>query len=192
MLQRVGVSRSLTYKFAKTAKSYRPPITITDWTSDHLLVALPPLFSTPRMVRIALSADIEKASEMPVFETLCTPIYLPASSPCRNPQFRLAQLASKDESSGGPKDYLILALDSFGDSSIGHIALPATTLAWSLSERGGWRSWNSELDECSEQLKNEENAYQLLRGTYVDPTQRFNVPIRSGLDWTRKAFVSCA
>jgi hypothetical protein len=43
-----------------------------------------------------------------------------------------------------------------------------------------------------EELRADGDLYDMLRGSFVDEDKRFNVPVRSGLDWTRKGFVSCA
>jgi hypothetical protein len=66
--------------------------------------------------------------------------------------------------------------------------LPPIVMTWSISGSDGWRDWDCKKDE----LSNSGHAISTLRGAFVDPEKRFCVPIRSGLDWTRKAFLSCA
>jgi len=40
-------------------------------------------------------------------------------------------------------------------------------------------------------LKEQTPTYEKLRGTFIDADRRFNVVVRSGLNWTKKAFLSC-
>lgn len=65
-------------------------------------------------------------------------------------------------------------------------------MRWKIPNDNGWRVWDPERDEKSTDLKLGVDYVRMLRGGFVDGERRFDVPIRSGLDWTRKAFLSCA
>ncbi|KAH7140404.1 hypothetical protein B0J13DRAFT_608782 [Dactylonectria estremocensis] len=61
-----------------------------------------------------------------------------------------------------------------------------------LKERQTWRTWMDE-DEISEDIRSGRTAadeVRILRGDFVG--KKYNVPFRSGLDWTRQGFLSCA
>lgn len=64
-------------------------------------------------------------------------------------------------------------------------------IRWKIPHGDGWRVWDSTRDEQSDSLRCG-FASRSLRGVFVDGDKRFHVPIRSGLNWTRKAFLSCA
>ncbi|MCJ1391930.1 hypothetical protein MMC18_004797 [Xylographa bjoerkii] len=70
--------------------------------------------------------------------------------------------------------------------------LPPIIMDWSVNSLGGWRDWDPAADEQSEQCRTAQHSFNMLRGSFVDVEQRFSIPIRSGLDWRKKAFVYCA
>ncbi|RBR12481.1 uncharacterized protein FIESC28_08605 [Fusarium coffeatum] len=59
------------------------------------------------------------------------------------------------------------------------------------TEMQSWRKWDQVLDGLSDDVKAEVVEYeqQRLRGEFIGNS--FSVPIRSDLDWTRKAFLTC-
>jgi hypothetical protein len=185
--------QTISYRFADSIKSHHPSIVLTDWCDNYLIAALPPLHSAPRIVRIGLQHDLGSATTADCgFETLKSQIFVPSTTPNRNPQIMmLAPDPSSPEHSSS--EHLILSLDAEDDGmrSQNSLASPARVFTWFLPDRGGWRSWDPATDECSEKLRDSEAIFEMLRGSYVDPSRKFNVPIRSGLDWTKKAFVSC-
>lgn len=65
-------------------------------------------------------------------------------------------------------------------------------MRWKIPHGGGWRTWSPASDEKSKDMSFGVDYIRILRGGFVDGDRTFDVPIRSGLDWTRKAFLSCA
>ena len=96
------------------------------------------------------------------------------------------------------KETLVLALDAeissaqeVGDGKpIMH--RPPMLMTWDLDRERDWREWDKDVDAQSEEWKEGGCTYDKLKGTFVDADKRFNVPVRSGLDWRKKAFLSCA
>lgn len=70
-------------------------------------------------------------------------------------------------------------------------ASPPVVLRWKIEQNGGWRAWNPEVDSKASDLKRDVPVWKMLRGQFVDSDKLFSVPIRSGLDWTRKGYLSC-
>jgi hypothetical protein len=194
-LRRSGPSQHVTYRISKSAREVSPTFILTHWTEQYLYIALPILSSKPKIVRLALNSLAEQDTSG--FQTLQNPLYFPASTHCRNPQLCIRTLADPSSTdSDAPLEQLILALDSdvtstTNEQSTTGISSP-TLMIWSISESNVWRDWSKESDERSSELETSHRMYEMLRGSFVDSEQRFSIPIRSGLDWTKKAFVSCA
>ncbi|KAL2277488.1 hypothetical protein FJTKL_15405 [Diaporthe vaccinii] len=69
---------------------------------------------------------------------------------------------------------------------------PAVVLRWKIAHRDGWRAWDPSVDGTSSDLKRDVPVWKMLRGQFVDSDKLFSVPIRSGLDWRRKGYLSCS
>lgn len=69
---------------------------------------------------------------------------------------------------------------------------PAVVLRWNIAHRDGWRAWDPNVDGTSSDLKRDVPVWKMLRGQFVDSDKLFSVPIRSGLDWRRKGYLSCS
>jgi hypothetical protein len=48
------------------------------------------------------------------------------------------------------------------------------------------------MDGTASDLKRDVPVWKMLRGQFVDSDKLFSVPIRSGLDWKRKGYLSCS
>ncbi|KAF2173755.1 hypothetical protein M409DRAFT_48687 [Zasmidium cellare ATCC 36951] len=155
------------------------PYILTAWTSDFVYVAMPPLTCDPKLVRLRLSSILQDGSE-PEFETPVEPIYFPSNTPQRHPKLYATTTAEGREK-------IVLTLDSFGE-----VEQPAVVMMWTFHLDSDWRAWNKDTDTESEEYKRKDDVYQRLRGSFVAANQKFYVPIRSGLDWRKKAFLSCA
>jgi hypothetical protein len=197
-LRRSCPAQHITYRFAEPIKSLSPPFILTYWSLPYLYVALPMLSCSPKIVRVAFQhhADITAVTLGP-FQTLQSPIYFPSSTPYRNPQIILHKSpAQSNQVTSELSEHLVLALNEERAQGPGECStesiLPPIIMRWSIPETGGWRNWVPELDERSEELNAKQETFDMLRGTFVGSEQRFSIPIRSGLDWRRKAFVSCA
>lgn len=189
------------------------PLALTAWTPENVYVALPPLSCNAKILRFRLRGQSEE-EDLPKsrsFQTLRDPAYFPYSTPYRNPQFKVIEPKPDENKS---KQTLILALDaqfqsistsSSSSSDHGEIddwssstnsssrvmrEQPAL-LALNLDSDADWRDFFTD-DERSQELRDNKWSYNVLRGSFLDADKRFNVPIRSGLDWTRKGFLSCA
>lgn len=70
---------------------------------------------------------------------------------------------------------------------------PPVVLRWKIGPGDdGWRAWDPDEDGKASDLKRPIPIEKLLQGQFVDPDKLFSVSIRSGLDWTRKGYLSCA
>lgn len=192
-LNRSHLKQHITHQMPKHVKELSPNFILTHWTPDYLYLALPVLSSNPKIVRLALGPPAPNPPSFG-FKTLQHPIYFPTSTPHRNPRFYIHSLKSTGLSRS--PQYLVLALDpdipaKSDQKQTGTVPSPVLII-WSISEKNYWRDWNSDKDEYSSELRKGQNTYEMLRGTFVNSEQRFSIPIRSGLDWTKKAFVSCA
>jgi hypothetical protein len=172
-----------------------PTFILTHWTAKYLYLAFPLLSPSPKIVRLALDPASEQNSLSARFETLQDPLYFPTSTPYRNPQLCI-QISTQFITSNTPTEHLILALDpdlpQKSEEQRADFASSPVLIIWSISETNNWRDWDQNIDEHSAGLKTDQPKYEMLRGTFVDSEQRFSIPIRSGLDWRKKAFVSCA
>ena len=67
-----------------------------------------------------------------------------------------------------------------------------TALRWSISDDEGWRPWSDEEDGSSSDLTREYSPlWNFMRGDFIESGKPFSVPVRSGLNWTRKSYLSC-
>lgn len=196
-MQRSQPAQHITYQLNKPVDDLCAPYILTHWSSTHLYIALPPLSYNPKIVRFALTPTNISDSPSSAFQTLNSHVYFPLSAPSRNPKlFMHSTTEVSDDPDSRPSERLILALDQHcslePNEKNTHSTLPPVLMTWSTSEGSSWRDWEPELDDRSPECKTDIRAYDMLRGTFVDSEQRFSIPIRSGLDWTKKAFVSCA
>jgi len=192
-LRRTHPTHSVSYECCGAIEH---PLILTYWTPEYLYVALPPLSCNPKILR--LRHPHGEYSEKPAsesFETLRDPVYFPYSVPYRNPQI-IVRDREDDE-----RQTFVLAFDAeiSSVSSVSRhsdmrpvVSRPPALMAWEMDRKEDWRAWEGEVDEPSEELRVGRCTYDMLRGTFVDADKRFNVPIRSGLDWRKKAFLSCS
>ncbi|KAI0913046.1 hypothetical protein F4823DRAFT_102990 [Ustulina deusta] len=170
------------YHFADQLVAIDPPFALTYWCDDHIIVALPHLTCNPKMLKIALARE----ASHPV-STLRNPIYFPASTPRRDA--RLVYRPSSKDSEG----YVFLVLNAVpaARDAASDTSSPVTALRWSVSDDGGWRPWSEEEDANSADLTKDSPLWNFMRGNFVESGKPFSVPVRSGLNWTRKSFLSC-
>lgn len=188
-LRRTHPTRTVSYE---CCGAIQHPLILTCWTSHYLYVALPPLSCNPKILRLRHpDGEYSGKPASETFETLRNLVYFPYSAPYRNPQFKV----HNREEDG--KQTIVLAFDA-EFSSVSRrgdtqpvMRQPPALMAWEI-DRNDWQEWEGDVDERSEELKAGKCTYSMLRGTFVDADKRFNVPIRSGLDWTKKAFLSCS
>ena len=190
MMRSCPTVERLNYKFGVSTHILRAPYILSHWDTDNLYLCLPLLSCNPKMVRFSLlsgrSEGARLGTERDQLQTLANPIFFPSSTPCRNP--RVLYRSSQTEKS----DVFVLALDSFrqSDKEGGNHDLPMV-MEWKVDNKDGWRAWNEEIDGEERGLKEQICTYKMLRGTFIDADRRFNVVVRSGLNWTKKAFLSC-
>ncbi|KAF7509053.1 hypothetical protein GJ744_008448 [Endocarpon pusillum] len=173
--------------------SIQHPLILTSWGPDHLYIALPPLSCNAKILRLRYSGGGSSEEPPPpeAFQTLCNPVYFPSSTPYRHPRIKVL-----DQGEG--KRTFTLALDadiSSASSRLGEtgpvLRQPPALMTWDIGRMEDWRDWKASFDERSAELQAGRDMYNMLRGTFVDEDKRFNVVIRSGLDWRKKAFLSC-
>ncbi|KAK9796166.1 putative NACHT domain-containing protein [Seiridium cardinale] len=191
----------LTYCFSERVSDIAPPPTLTYWSENNLLLALPPLTCDAKIILIDIPRDGIDGNMG--IKTLRAPIYFPASTPKRQPH------VLQRHGSDGREIYLYLVLGALpplnrGDGSAdlstevspdiqdgANAASPPVALQWRVPQQDGWRAWDADLDEKSSDLKRQTPAWAELRGDFVQSEKPFSVPIRSGLDWNRRGYLSC-
>ncbi|KAI1419052.1 hypothetical protein F5Y12DRAFT_311481 [Xylaria sp. FL1777] len=166
-----------------------PPFALTYWCDNYVIVALPHLTCNPKILKIALDSDSGGASN--TVSTLRNPIYFPSSTPRRDA--RLVYRPSSKDSEG----YIFLVLNAVptakgGAASDTDTGSPVTALRWGVSDEDGWRPWSDEEDGNSSDLLKDSPLWNFMRGNFVESGKPFSVPVRSGLNWTRKSFLSCS
>ncbi|KAI0509212.1 hypothetical protein F5B22DRAFT_366395 [Xylaria bambusicola] len=175
------------YAFAEPLEAIEPPFALTYWSDDYVIIALPHLTCNPKILKIALNSDVSH----PV-STLCNPIYFPASTPRRDA--RLVHRPSSRDSEG----YIFLVLNAVPvaavakDGAVSDTSSPVTALRWSVSDDEGWRPWSEDEDATlSDLTRGYSPLWNFMRGSFVESGKPFSVPVRSGLNWTRKSYLSC-
>jgi hypothetical protein len=193
-LDEPSVHQRITFKIKETLESLPTNLVLVHWSDNEVVVALPPLTCEPKIVKFGLSrpSDSEPDTLWDV-ETLRTPIYFPSSAIVSSPVILYRHRSSS-------KDHeIFLALTERNPTSHSTNTDKQTTspapspvvIRWKIPHEGGWRVWDSETDEESEDLKRGVDDLRILRGGFVDDEKRFYVPIRSGLDWTRTGYLTC-
>ena len=191
LLSRTHPSHTLSYE---SSSFIDHPLILTSWSSRYLYVALPSLSCKPKVLRLRLpSGDYSEQLASSGFQTLRDPIFFPHSTSCRDPNLKVLEsfLGQDQDILALTLDAQILSNEPGNDDRPSMRQLPAV-MTWKIASQDDWREWNPTVDAQSEEFKAGSDQYKMLRGTYVATTQRFNVPIRSGLDWRKKAFLSCA
>ncbi|RYP81370.1 hypothetical protein DL770_005923 [Monosporascus sp. CRB-9-2] len=183
LLQSCYETQHLTYSFGAPTNMLKAPYVLSYWDADTALyLCLPLLSCNPKVVRFKLQGLGEETE----IQTLANPIFFPNSTPCRSP--RILYRSSLKEK----KDTFVLALSGLclgtNETNSGYSPV---VLEWKVKKKDGWRAWDEAIDS-SELGSAEARTYTELRGTFIDADRRFNVTVRSGLDWKRKAFLSCA
>jgi len=213
--QPCSTTQWLTYTIDEPLGNIHVPYTLSRWDDDHLILCLPFLSCNPKIVRFDLqdirdeAESIRTSGQDPMVttsatghvKTLAKQVHFPSSTPNRRPRLLYRSARSANRS-----DVLVLALDarrplddgSSGDSSRGDSSstnLPVM-LEWKLggrdAEGGAWRPWDEHVDGNEMELAGQWRTYERLRGTFMRSDQRLQVVIRSGVNWTRKAFLSCS
>lgn len=195
LLHRTALATTLRYS---SADAIQAPYVVATWTPGSVYIALPPLSCNPKVVRTSLPLREQPSSTHPfplAFETLTRPIFFPASTLQRDPSLKYLLPPTSSE-----KATLVLTLagrrptagvERASTDAHAHEESP-TLMAWPLHNHDDWRDWDVASDAQSDAYSGAHGVFERLRGTYVDANQRFCVPIRSGLDWRKQAFVSCA
>lgn len=164
--------------------------------------------------------DLDQESSEQLIRTLSSPIYFPTSTPHRYPRLMHRVEEAAGNSGEASYIYLALdtaeepvkqrlvcqpeqgceqqsiptdespfsQMKQRGEPSR---ACPPVVLRWKIPHPEGWRTWVTDEDSRAWDMKRGVSEWQMLRGNFVDSTKSFSVPIRSGLDWTRKGFLSC-
>ena len=170
------------------------PLALTFWNDDSVIVALPPLTCDPKILKIMLpegtsGGDATDEGDDAIF-TPCERICFPTTITRRSHQ--LVYRAGSE----GDDDYLYLCLGPLvmasTDNSTDHSRdKPPIVLRWKIPHQEGWRACDAEIGQetCPNR---EKSVIRRLRGNFVSENRSFGVPVRGGLNWSRKGFLSCA
>lgn len=190
-----------------------PPLTC----DPKILKIMLPVFPTG----VVTGVDETDARDGNAIVTLQRAIYFPTSTPVRQARLMYRNDGESSMAAGG-RLYLVLdklihsaaseeddtnrttegasensmSVDDGGRGKIGGPDLgqasPPVVLRWKITQGDGWRAWDPDIDGTASDLKSEIPVWKMLKGQFVDSDKLFSVPIRSGLDWTRKGYLSCA
>lgn len=202
-ISRTLSERSLSYF---TIESISSPLILTSWTADEMCAALPALSCIPKVVRLSYkSLLIPSDEDLAQFRTLQVPIVFPSSTLSQHASLQLAQqdneteilnlnLWPKDSSTynTNKRDVLFLHDPTFhGQCSRAKsdtLELKPIQMSWSLHRNLDWRYWDELADSQSDLVNQDLPA---LRGKRLVNAEKVSITVRSGLDWRRKAFLSC-
>jgi len=204
-LVRRSQASSCTYEFADRLCDTPWPLALTHWTDDHVVVALPPLTCDPKIVRVALNNHAAGNGNV---STMCEQIFFPTSTPRRKARLLYRRgIGEKDDCiylaldallPEGPRDRSSIQAEAAQFTREGGSprdglgqASPPVVLRWKVGAEQGWKEWDDEVDSRSNDMKKEGSLWEILRGGFVESGKSFSVPYRSGLDWTRKGYLSC-
>ncbi|KAI1123930.1 hypothetical protein F5Y10DRAFT_269613 [Nemania abortiva] len=174
-------TRRIVYNFADPLIAIDPPFSLSYWSDDCIIIALPPLSCNPTILKIPLNGD---ASDSVL--TLRNGVYFPTSTPRRDA--RLVHRPSSKDSEG----YLFLVLNAVpaAKDAASDTSCPVAALRWSVPDDSGWRPWAQE-DEKPPDVTRASPLWNRMRGNFVESGKPFSVPVRCGLNWTRKSYLSC-
>lgn len=221
-LLREGAPQRCTYSFGEALADVPLPLALTHWSDTEVIIALPPLTCDAKILKIMLpafpSVAVSGAEESSLTDdgsaitTLSNAIYFPTSTPSRGARLMYRNDGESGMTAGG-RLYLVLDklihtvagenngvgqttegvtdISAPGGPDLGQ-ASPPVVLRWKIAQSDGWRPWHPKVDSTASDLKRDVPVWKLLRGQFVDSDKLFSVPIRSGLDWRRKAYLSCA
>ncbi|KAI9657236.1 MAG: hypothetical protein M1831_004425 [Alyxoria varia] len=166
---------------------------VTSWTDTHVYLLMPIPSPYAKFVRFELPSPFVSPSQTHVLDSS---VDLPASTPWRRPSLIVEERT--DNESPLMDERITLLLDSRElplPSELGtdQDILPGLIFRWTASKLGGWKDWD-DVQEQHNLMQGQVSAAVLranLKGDFIDSNQRFNVPVRSGLDWTKKAYLSC-
>ncbi|KAI0468980.1 hypothetical protein F4859DRAFT_192812 [Xylaria cf. heliscus] len=169
----------IVYSFADPLPAIDPPFALTYWCDGYVIIALPPLTCNPKILKMALDSDS--------VSTLRNPIYFPASTPRRDP--RLVYRSSSKDAEG----YVFLVLNAVppGKDITADTGCPVIALRWGVPDDEAWRPWNENEDAMLLDRTNNSPLWSFMRGNFVQSGKPFSVPVRCGLNWTRKSYLSC-
>ncbi|KAF4946771.1 hypothetical protein FGADI_10975 [Fusarium gaditjirri] len=178
-----GTCASFVYSFLGKVDELPRPYIMTNWTPEHVVLALPPWTYSPKIIKISLLPLTDHATTSkglpPRISTLTQPVFFPQSTISRDPHIMTRF--------SGP---VVMRWKVVGHGTA-RTTQDGEDNGEISEERHAWREWNNE-DQVSEDAKVERSAleeYRMLRGDFVGET--YTVPIRSGLDWTREGVLSC-
>ncbi|RKK84613.1 hypothetical protein BFJ69_g1890 [Fusarium oxysporum] len=111
-----GILTSFSYRFLGKVDELPRPYIMTNWTAEYVVLALPPLTYSPKIIKISLSPLEDQASTPrdfpPRTSTLTHPLFFPQSIISRDPHIMYGDGGSHEKDS-----YLYLVLDTPDPSS---------------------------------------------------------------------------
>ncbi|KAF9771536.1 hypothetical protein IL306_010825 [Fusarium sp. DS 682] len=102
-----GPFAAFSYSFLGKVDELPRPYIMTNWTAEHLTLALPPLTYSPKIIRISLTSSKNQEDLPSRISTLTYPIFLPQSTISRSPHIMYCDGGSPEKDS-----YLYLVLDT--------------------------------------------------------------------------------
>ncbi|KAI5859740.1 hypothetical protein GGS23DRAFT_584232 [Durotheca rogersii] len=186
-----GTVRRLVYKVGEATDALPEPYLLSHWDTNYVYLCLPDFSLCPKIVRFSLRYDHLEASAADTspytIQTLTHALFFPTSTARRSPR-----ILYRGSLCAGKPDRLVLALDSLrlSDSSGQRFEAPPLVITWKIS-KALWRAWNPETDRDPNKVWPSVEAYYEMRGAFLDRTRRFEVVVRSRLDYTKESFLSC-
>lgn len=174
------------------------PLVLTAWGPEDVYIALPPLSSKPKIVRLPLHSPNQNSHSIPPrLLTLREPIFFPSSTAFRHPRLlideegKLGLSLGAQSISAESKEHSATMIGPCEDHNDNNDEQGPIIISWSLNPLTDWRDWDVSTDGDLVQYSSAMDQVIRLRGSYVNPGQHFYVSVRSGLNYRTKMIISC-
>lgn len=161
---------------------------LSTWTSSHIYISHHQMDSNQMIIRAPLSSGLRVGGNIhTTFEILHDPVFFPL--PGLDRRLGLHYLERSQNS-----HVMALTIKSrpvIGDKNSRRAPQPTTVMAWEVDGDSAWRSWDGTVDTSLDGDQAAKWKKNHLRGTYIADDKWFDVPVRSGLNWRKKAYISC-
>lgn len=163
---------------------------LVHWSTDEVILILDSFNSRRKVIKFLLHREDETVAGTTALQSafvLDRAIFLPSGVTSDTKIFY--QRGGRPERPH--KLFLYLERNSADGTDPDRDVVDPVVVQWDIAQDHSWRAWDQAADGALEGWDQEYDILSKLRGMYIDEGKKFQVPIRSGLDWTRKAFLSC-
>lgn len=180
----LGAPQTISRRIAESLAEQLSDYILLHWSPEEVIVVLPSLNSRRKLIKFPLRTDGATAPQTAF--VLERPIFLPSGITSHTKIFYQAGRPQRPH-----RLFLYLQRKPESDGAEGRSIVDPVAIQWEIAQGTAWREWDQTADGALEGWDQECDLVRKLRGMYIDEGKKFSVPIRSGLDWTLKAFLSC-